>query len=210
MSIGNKIAAVRRTLPAGVELVAVSKYHPAEAIREAYDAGQRVFGENRPQEMKAKHEILPHDIEWRMIGHLQTNKVKYIAPFVSMIESLDSERLAAAVDKEAAKYGRTIDCLLEIHVADEDTKSGWNYDELDAFVRGGGFDAYRNIRIPRRVQTLAGRLFRTRVRHVVDGHVRRLPHRRRVRFHRSTDRLRNLRGAGVLMLFADSGGRARA
>ncbi len=147
MSIGNKIAAVRRTLPAGVELVAVSKYHPAEAIREAYDAGQRVFGENRPQEMKAKHEILPRDIEWRMIGHLQTNKVKYIAPFVSMIESLDSERLAAAIDKEAAKNGRTIDCLLEIHVADEDTKSGWDYDELDAFVRGGGFDAYRNIRI---------------------------------------------------------------
>ena len=147
MSIGNKIAAVRRTLPAGVELVAVSKYHPAEAIREAYDAGQRVFGENRPQEMKAKHEILPRDIEWRMIGILQTNKVKYIAPFVSMIESLDSERLAAAIDKEAAKHGRTIDCLLEIHVADEDTKSGWDYDELDAFVRGGGFDASRNIRI---------------------------------------------------------------
>lgn len=147
MSIANKIAAVRRTLPAGVELVAVSKYHPAEAIREAYDAGQRVFGENRPQEMKAKHEILPHDIEWRMIGHLQTNKVKYIAPFVSMIESLDSERLAAAIDKEAAKHGRTIDCLLEIHVADEETKSGWDYDELAAFVRGGGFDAMRNIRI---------------------------------------------------------------
>lgn len=128
-------------------MVAVSKYHPAEAVREAYDAGQRIFGENRPQEMKAKHEILPHDIEWRMIGHLQTNKVKYIAPFVAMIESLDSERLAAAIDKEAAKCGRTIDCLLEIHVADEDTKSGWDYDELAAFVQSGGFGAYRNIRI---------------------------------------------------------------
>ncbi len=147
MSIENKIAAIRRTLPAGVDLVAVSKYHPAEAIREAYDAGQRIFGENRPQEMKAKHEILPHDIEWRMIGHLQTNKVKYIAPFVAMIESLDSERLAAVIDKEAAKCGRTIDCLLEIHVADEDTKSGWDYDELAAFVQSGGFGAYRNIRI---------------------------------------------------------------
>ncbi len=147
MSIENKIEAIRRTLPAGVELVAVSKYHPAEAVREAYDAGQRIFGENRPQEMKAKHEILPHDIEWRMIGHLQTNKVKYIAPFVAMIESLDSERLAAAIDKEAAKCGRTIDCLLEIHVADEDTKSGWDYDELAAFVQSGGFGAYRNIRI---------------------------------------------------------------
>ncbi len=147
MSIENKIEAIRRTLPAGVELVAVSKYHPAEAVREAYDAGQRIFGENRPQEMKAKHEILPHDIEWRMIGHLQTNKVKYIAPFIAMIESLDSERLAAAIDKEAAKCGRTIDCLLEIHVADEDTKSGWDYDELAAFVQSGGFGAYRNIRI---------------------------------------------------------------
>ncbi len=147
MSIENKIEAIHRTLPAGVELVAVSKYHPAEAVREAYDAGQRIFGENRPQEMKAKHEILPHDIEWRMIGHLQTNKVKYIAPFVAMIESLDSERLAAAIDKEAAKCGRTIDCLLEIHVADEDTKSGWDYDELAAFVQSGGFGAYRNIRI---------------------------------------------------------------
>ena len=147
MSIENKIESIRRTLPAGVELVAVSKYHPAEAVREAYDAGQRIFGENRPQEMKAKHEILPHDIEWRMIGHLQTNKVKYIAPFVAMIESLDSERLAAAIDKEAAKCGRTIDCLLEIHVADEDTKSGWDYDELAAFVQSGGFGAYRNIRI---------------------------------------------------------------
>ncbi len=147
MSIENKIEAIRRTLPAGVELVAVSKYHPAEAVREAYDAGQRIFGENRPQEMKAKHEILPHDIEWRMIGHLQTNKVKYIAPFVAMIESLDSERLAAAIDKEAAKCGRTIDCLLEIHVAAEETKSGWDYDELAAFVQSGGFGAYRNIRI---------------------------------------------------------------
>ncbi len=147
MSIENKIESIRRTLPAGVELVAVSKYHPAEAVREAYDAGQRIFGENRPQEMKAKHEILPYDIEWRMIGHLQTNKVKYIAPFVAMIESLDSERLAAAIDKEAAKCGRTIDCLLEIHVADEDTKSGWDYDELAAFVQSGGFGAYRNIRI---------------------------------------------------------------
>ncbi len=147
MSIENKIAAIRRTLPAGVDLVAVSKYHPAEAVRKAYDAGQRIFGENRPQEMKAKYEVLPHDIEWRMIGHLQTNKVKYIAPFVAMIESLDSERLAAVIDKEAAKCGRMIDCLLEIHVADEDTKSGWDYDELAAFVRSGGFGVYRNIRI---------------------------------------------------------------
>lgn len=147
MSIESKITELRSALPAGVGLVAVSKYHPAEAVREAYDAGQRVFGENRPQELKEKYALLPHDIEWHMIGHLQTNKVKYIAPFVAMIESLDSERLAAVIDKEAAKNGRTIDCLLEIHVADEDTKSGWDYDSLEAFVRAGGFGAYPNIRV---------------------------------------------------------------
>lgn len=147
MSVENKIRELRADLPEGVVLTAVSKYHPAEAIREAYDAGQRVFGENRPQELKEKYAVLPHDIEWHMIGHLQTNKVKYIAPFVSVIESLDSERLAAVIDREAAKNGRTIDCLLEIHVADEATKSGWDYGELEAFVRGGGFAAYPNIRI---------------------------------------------------------------
>ncbi len=138
---------VRATLPEGVRLLAVSKFHPAEMIREAYDAGQRLFGENRPQELKEKYALLPKDIEWHMIGHLQTNKIKYIAPFVTMIESLDSERLAAAIDKEAAKCGRVIDCLLEIHVAQEQTKSGWDYAELEEFVRGGGFAAYPNIRI---------------------------------------------------------------
>lgn len=138
---------VRATLPEGVRLLAVSKFHPAEMIREAYDAGQRLFGENRPQELKEKYALLPKDIEWHMIGHLQTNKIKYIAPFVTMIESLDSERLAAAIDKEAAKCGRVIDCLLEIHVAQEQTKSGWDYAELEEFMRGGGFAAYPNIRI---------------------------------------------------------------
>ena len=138
---------VRATLPEGVRLLAVSKFHPAEMIREAYDAGQRLFGENRPQELKEKYALLPKDIEWHMIGHLQTNKIKYIAPVVTMIESLDSERLAAAIDKEAAKCGRVIDCLLEIHVAQEQTKSGWDYAELEEFVRGGGFAAYPNIRI---------------------------------------------------------------
>ena len=147
MSIGNKIAAVRRTLPAGVELVAVSKYHPAEAIREAYDAGQRVFGENRPQEMKAKHEILPRDIEWRMIGHLQTNKVKYIAPFVRMIQSVDSARLAETIQREAAKCGRIIDILLEIHVAQEETKSGWELGELKRYVDSAAFASMPNVRV---------------------------------------------------------------
>ncbi|MBQ2018752.1 MAG: alanine racemase, partial [Alistipes sp.] len=116
MSIKSEIERLRSELPEGVKLLAVSKFHPVEALQEAYDAGQRAFGESRPQELKAKQAVLPDDIEWHMIGHLQTNKVKYIAPYVHLIESLDSERLAEAIEKEAAKCGRTIDCLLEIHV----------------------------------------------------------------------------------------------
>ena len=147
MSVTDQLAAVRATLPEGVRLVAVSKTHPVEAIEEAYQAGQRRFGESRPQELKAKQAVLPDDIEWHMIGHLQTNKVKYIAPYVHLIESLDSERLAEAIEKEAAKCGRTIDCLLEIHVTKEESKSGWDYAELLAFVRSGGFAAMPHIRL---------------------------------------------------------------
>ena len=147
MSIKTEIERLRNELPEGVKLLAVSKFHPVEALREAYDAGQRAFGESRPQELKLKAEILPRDIEWHMIGHLQTNKVKYIAPFVTLIESLDSERLAQEINRQAEKCGRTIDCLLEIHVTDEESKSGWAYDELLSFVRGGGFTAYPNIRV---------------------------------------------------------------
>ena len=147
MSIKTEIERLRNELPEGVTLLAVSKFHPVEALEQAYQAGQRAFGESRPQELKQKAEVLPCDIEWHMIGHLQTNKVKYIAPFVSLIESLDSERLAAEINRQAEKCGRTIDCLLEIHVTDEESKSGWDYDELLSFVRGGGFAAYPNIRI---------------------------------------------------------------
>lgn len=147
MSVKDNLLHLRASLPSGVSLLAVSKFHPAEAVSEAYEAGQRRFGESRPQELKAKYETLPKDIEWVMIGHLQTNKIKYIAPFVSLIESLDSERLAQAIDKEAGKCGRVIDCLLEIHVTDEASKSGWEYDELRAFVTAGGFRGLKNIRI---------------------------------------------------------------
>ena len=147
MSIESQIKRFHNELPAGVKLLAVSKFHPVEAIREAYEAGQRAFGESRPQELKQKYEVLPHDIEWHMIGHLQTNKVKYIAPFVHLIESLDSERLAEEIERQAAKHNRVIDCLLEIHITDEESKSGWNYDELLAFVRRGGFDALPHIRL---------------------------------------------------------------
>jgi pyridoxal phosphate enzyme (YggS family) len=145
--ISDKITEIQSTLRQGVTLLAVSKFHPAEKIQQAYDAGHRFFGESRPQELKAKYDALPKDIKWHMIGHLQTNKIKYIAPFVHLIESLDSERLAAAIDREAAKCGRTIDCLLEIHVTDEESKSGWEWSELKAFVEQGGFQHYPNIRI---------------------------------------------------------------
>lgn len=127
--------------------MAVSKTHPVEAIAEAYEAGQRIFGESRPQELAAKYAALPRDIEWHMIGHLQTNKVKYIAPFVAMIHSLDSARLAETVQREAAKCGRTIDVLLEIHVAAELTKSGWDIDELRATVASGFFDGLPDVRV---------------------------------------------------------------
>ena len=147
MSIKSEIERLRSELPEGVKLLAVSKFHPVEALQEAYDAGQRAFGESRPQELKAKQAVLPDDIEWHMIGHLQTNKVKYIAPYVHLIESLDSERLAEAIEKEAAKCGRTIDCLLEIHVTKEESKSGWDYAELLDFVRSGGFAAMPHIRL---------------------------------------------------------------
>ena len=147
MSIKSEIERLRSELPEGVKLLVVSKFHPVEALQEAYDAGQRAFGESRPQELKAKQAVLPDDIEWHMIGHLQTNKIKYIAPYVHLIESLDSERLAEAIEKEAAKCGRTIDCLLEIHVTKEESKSGWDYAKLLDFVRSGGFEAMPHIRL---------------------------------------------------------------
>src|SRR6186713_2782834 len=107
------------------KLIAVSKTHGAEKIMEAYDAGQRVFGENKVQEMVGKYEALPKDIQWHMIGHLQTNKVKFIAPFVSLIHSVDSEKLLAEINKQAEKTGRVIPCLLQVHIAEEETKFGF-------------------------------------------------------------------------------------
>lgn len=143
----SRLARVRAELPEGVTLVAVSKTHPAELIREAYDAGQRLFGESRPQELREKYELLPKDIEWHMIGHLQTNKIKYIAPFVRMIQSVDSARLAEAIQKEAARCGRVIDILLEIHVAQEETKTGWAIAELLPCVESGLFSVLPNLRV---------------------------------------------------------------
>lgn len=147
MSIGSQIKEFQQTLPAGVKLLAVSKFHPAEAIMEAYEVGQRAFGESRPQELKSKYEALPKDIEWHMIGHLQTNKVKYIAPFISLIESLDSERLAEEIERQGARFERVIDCLLEIHLTQEDSKSGWEYSSLLEFIQSGGFNSMPHIRV---------------------------------------------------------------
>lgn len=147
MSIVEQLNQVRKEIPAGVKLVAVSKTKPNEAIMLAYQAGQRVFGENKPQELTQKYNDLPKNIEWHMIGHLQTNKVKYIAPFVSLIHSVDSPKLLAIIDKEAAKNGRVIDCLFQIHIAEEETKFGFEYNELAAFLESGDWADMNNVRM---------------------------------------------------------------
>lgn len=134
-------------LPENVRLVAVSKYHPSEFIEEAYAVGQRIFGESHVQELQHKVPVLPDDIEWHFIGHLQTNKVKYIAPYISMIESVDSERLVAEINKHAQKNNRTINILLEIHLAQEETKSGLLPSECIELLRSGLKERYPNVRI---------------------------------------------------------------
>jgi len=128
-----------------VTLIAVSKTKPVEMLSEIYDEGIREFGENKVQEMCEKMEVMPKDIHWHMIGHLQTNKVKYIAPFVSLIHSVDSARLAGTIQREAAKCGRTIEILLEIRVADEESKSGWELDDLMHYLRTAPFAQMPNI-----------------------------------------------------------------
>ncbi len=138
LSIGDRIEAIRQTLPEEVRLVAVSKFHPSKDIIEAYEAGQRLFGESRVQELVAKHEELEHiclDINWHFIGPLQTNKVKYLAPFVQMIESVDSLRLLEEINRQALKHHRRIPILLEVHVAQEETKSGFSPEELLETIR---------------------------------------------------------------------------
>lgn len=147
MSITDNLLKIKGSLPKNVTLVAVSKTHPIEAVAEAYAAGQRIFGESRPQEMRDKYASLPKDIEWHMIGHLQTNKVKYIAPFVSLVHSIDSQRLLECINNEAAKNSRVIDILLEIHVAEEMSKTGWDIAELRAYLEDGSWRELKNVRI---------------------------------------------------------------
>lgn len=141
--IAANIRVLGSALPEGVVLVAVSKFHPVEALREAYDAGQRIFGESRANEMASKAAALPDDIEWHFIGHLQTNKVRTVVPHASLIHSIDSPRLLDAVDAEAVREGRRIKVLMQLHVAKEETKFGFTPDELTEYLTPGRLEALR-------------------------------------------------------------------
>lgn len=146
MSIAENLKRIEQEIPNNVKIIAVSKTHPKEMIQEVYDFGHRVFGENKAQEMTDKYEALPKDIEWHMIGHLQTNKVKYIAPFVSIIHSVDSLKLLKEIEKEAIKNNRVIDCLLQIDIANEDTKFGMLEKEAIELLSSEDFAQLKNIR----------------------------------------------------------------
>lgn len=145
MSIASNIQQLKLALPEGVTLVAVSKFHPAEAIKEAYATGHRVFGESKAQEVTAKYEQLPNDIEWHFIGHLQKNKIKYIAPFIHTIHSIDSLELLKDVNKQALRFNRTIRVLLQIHVAAEETKFGFTPAECLELVQSDALDSLTNL-----------------------------------------------------------------
>lgn len=145
--IARNLKQVLARLPEGVRLVAVSKYHPIEMLREAYDAGQRIFGENHVQELQQKVGQMPKDVEWHLIGHLQTNKVKYIAPYISMIESVDSLKLLQEINKQAAKYDRVVRVLLELHIAEEETKYGLTFDACRELLASGEWRKLKNVKI---------------------------------------------------------------
>ena len=149
MSISNNLTQIKSQLPAHVTLVAVSKTKPVADLMEAYDAGQRIFGENKIQEMTEKWEVMPKDIEWHMIGHVQTNKVKYMAPFVSLIHGVDSLKLLQEINKQADKNNRVIDCLLQVYIAEEESKFGLDEQELDEILNEiqHNKENYKNIRI---------------------------------------------------------------
>ena len=147
MGVAKNLEKIRAELPPHVTLVAVSKTKPIETLQEAYAAGQRVFGENKVQEMVQKWEAMPKDIEWHMIGHVQRNKVKHMAGFVSLIHGVDSLRLLQEIDKQAKKHNRTIHCLLQMHIAEEETKFGLDKDELEALVASEEFKSLKNVAI---------------------------------------------------------------
>ena len=147
MNIADNLQQVLNELPEGVRLVAVSKFHPDEAIEEAYRSGQRVFGESKVQEMTAKYESLPKDIEWHFIGHLQTNKIKYIVPYVALIHGIDSYKLLVEVNKQAEKAGKVVNCLLQLHIAEEETKFGFSFDECRDMLAEGEWKTLSNIQL---------------------------------------------------------------
>ena len=145
--IQEEIQAIKAGLPEGVRLVAVSKFHPIEALQDAYDGGQRIFGESKVQEMTQKYEALPKNIEWHFIGHLQTNKIKYMASYVALIHGVDSYKLLAEINKQAAKAGRIIPCLLQIHIAQEETKFGFSTEECRAMLEEGQWRQLDHVQI---------------------------------------------------------------
>lgn len=145
--IAENLHKVLSTIQPGIRLVAVSKFHPVSALQEAYDAGQRVFGESHVQELVEKQQLLPKDIEWHFIGHLQTNKVKYMASFISLIHAVDTMKLLKEIDKQAERNNRIIDCLLQIHIAKEETKFGFTPDELRTMLQEGEWKHFSHVRI---------------------------------------------------------------
>lgn len=147
VDVARNLHEVMANLPEGVRLVAISKYHPKEYIEAAYAQGQRLFGESREQELSRKAELLPKDIRWHFIGHLQTNKVKYVAPYISMIDAVDSMKLLREINRQAAKCGRTIDVLLELHIAEEETKYGLTLDAARELLEAGEWRELHNVRI---------------------------------------------------------------
>ncbi len=147
MNIAENINEIRRELPEGIRLVAVSKTKPNEQIMEAYEVGQRIFGENKVQDLTRKYDELPKDIEWHYIGHLQRNKVKFIAPFISLIHAVDSLRLLQKINDEALKNNRIIPCLFQIHIADEDTKFGMSKPELEALLKSEDYKKLKAVKI---------------------------------------------------------------
>ncbi|MHA3788864.1 YggS family pyridoxal phosphate-dependent enzyme [Flavobacterium hauense] len=147
MSIQSNLNEIKASLPTHVTLVAVSKTKPVSDLMEAYNAGQRIFGENKIQEMAGKYEEMPKDIQWHMIGHVQTNKVKYMAPFVSLVHGIDSLKLLAEINKQAKKNDRLIDCLLQMHIAEEETKFGMDESELNELLASDEFRQMENIKV---------------------------------------------------------------
>ena len=145
MNISSRLNQIRDGLPENVRLVAVSKFHAASVIQEAYNAGQKIFGESRVQELISKQQQLPNNIEWHFIGHLQTNKVKQIVPFIHTIHAVDSLRLMKEINKEAANFDRKVHVLLQIHIAQEEDKFGFSFDEIEELGKKQGFDSFPNL-----------------------------------------------------------------